>query len=364
MIKEGQKIRIGISGRTLHHYLDLGYDVKIGDWIEVPPEHLPDQSTQKIDAICDIGGEEVRIEYRAYVKNIKKNNGVFECRDCFRKDKEKQSQIYEKVRKTNIEKYGIEHPAQLEEFKEKGKQTSKERYGVDYPSQSKEIKNKIKGTLKENWGVEVPLQNSTILSKMQQTNLEKYGVDNVAKDKEVIDKIKQTNLEKYGVEWTMQNRTVKEKAEQTNLAKYGGKSPISSPLIKKKMNETLLKNGKGPVSKPQQLIYDILSKEYEECYLNYPLDYFLLDCVLFTEGVKIDIEYDGWYWHHKKKVQSSDNRRNGYMYKNGFKILRIKGIKSIPSLEELKEKINILINSEEKYQEIILEEWKLKEENR
>ena len=52
------------------------------------------------------------------------------------------------------------------------------------------------------------------------------------------------------------------------------------------------------------------------------------------------------------------------MYKNGFKMLRTKGIKSIPSLEELKEKIDILINSEEKYQEIILEEWKLKEENR
>ena len=66
---------MGISGKNKRWYVSLGYKVKAEDHIFVPPEHLPENSGKKIIAICDRNGEEVTISYRAYCKNIKRNNG-------------------------------------------------------------------------------------------------------------------------------------------------------------------------------------------------------------------------------------------------------------------------------------------------
>ena len=83
-----------------------------------------------------------------------------------------------------------------DERKEKIRQTNLERYGVENPNQSKEIQNKTKKTNLERYGVENPNQSKEIREKTKQTNLERYGVESPLQSKEIQEKIKQTNLER------------------------------------------------------------------------------------------------------------------------------------------------------------------------
>jgi hypothetical protein len=93
-----------------------------------------------------------------------------------------------KLRKTNLEKYGVEFGLQCPEIKEKVKQKNIEKYGCEYGFQSQEIKDKIR-----------------------ENNLKKYGVEHNTQRKEVVEKIKKHNLEKYGVECVLQCPEIMEK---------------------------------------------------------------------------------------------------------------------------------------------------------
>jgi hypothetical protein len=146
----------------------------------------------------------------------------------------------EKIKKTMVEKYGVEFAAQSELFMNKMKATSKEKYGVEHPNQSEEVKEKIKKTNNEKYGCDYGLQNKEVKEKRTKTNLEKYGVEHQLQRKEVIDKIKETNLERYGATCCMNNEEVKKKIKETNLERYGFEYGFQSEEIKSKIKETNL----------------------------------------------------------------------------------------------------------------------------
>ena len=52
---------------------------------------------------------------------------------------------------------------------------------------------KMKKTNLERWGVEYPIQNSKIQAKMKKTNVERCGFENPTQDPEVKKKTKKTN---------------------------------------------------------------------------------------------------------------------------------------------------------------------------
>ena len=224
MLKEGQKIKVILNCKNRKWYEEKGYNKKYFEEFEVPPEDLPINSTQKVIVICDICKEEVEIEYRAYLKNIKKNK-KFECINCYRKDKEKQQKVYEKVAKTNLEKYGIESPAKLDYFKEKTKEICKKKYGVEAISQADISKKHREETFLKKYGCH-PLQTKEIREKVKKTTLEKYGVENVSQNEEIKEKIIQTNMERYGVPYTLLNEEIRKKGYETLLKL--GKIPASS----------------------------------------------------------------------------------------------------------------------------------------
>lgn len=82
----------------------------------------------------------------------------------------------ERMKATNIEKYeGIGWGSS--KINDKIKKTNLERYGVEYAQQSELIKDKVRKTNKERYGVDAPLQNEEIRKKSIATSLEKYGVE-------------------------------------------------------------------------------------------------------------------------------------------------------------------------------------------
>ena len=104
----------------------------------------------------------------------------------------------EKIKKTCLEKYGVENAFQSTEVKDKIKSTNLKRYGVENPIQSKEIQDKIKQTCLEKYGVEHPMLTIEVKNKIKQTCLEKYGVEHHSKCASVFQHYKNTCLEKYG----------------------------------------------------------------------------------------------------------------------------------------------------------------------
>ena len=121
------------------------------------------------------------------------------------------------------------------------KKTSLNKYGTDNPSKSLEIKEKIKSTNLDRYGVEYTASsNSPTRKKMIDTWKEKYGVDNPIKCDEIRQKIQKSISEKFGVEYIFQSEEIKNKIKITNLERYGVESPFSSDIIRGKITNTLL----------------------------------------------------------------------------------------------------------------------------
>ena len=126
-----------------------------------------------------------------------------------------------KNKQTCLNKYGVENPSQVNQFKEKAKQTCLTKYGVSNYSKTKEFNKKRTQTCLEKYGVENPFQVSEYIEKANQTRLEKYGSYSFPKTKEFDKKRTQTCLEKYGVENPFQDINHIEKSKYTCIKKYG-----------------------------------------------------------------------------------------------------------------------------------------------
>lgn len=92
-----------------------------------------------------------------------------------KKTQEEWDEIERKKRETRLEKYGVEHVFQSPEIKEKVKKTMLERHGAENPSNIPEFQEKRRETMKERFGVEYAGQNEEIKAKIAETNKEKYG---------------------------------------------------------------------------------------------------------------------------------------------------------------------------------------------
>jgi hypothetical protein len=117
-------IDIKINESNFQYYEDLGYDVTIGENIQIPIELMSKGSHYKITCKCDGCGIEKDVIFKNYIKYDNKW-GEYYCRKC--------SEV------------------------------------------------KRKKTLRENFGVDYPIQNKKVLTKMKKTLVEKYGVDNISK---------------------------------------------------------------------------------------------------------------------------------------------------------------------------------------
>jgi DNA invertase Pin-like site-specific DNA recombinase len=175
----------------------------------------------------------------------------------------KNKNVRDKVIKTNIERYGVDHPLQNKDIMDKAINTSMkrynetnpmkneevkkhlkksmlQRYGVDHPMKLEVFRNAIKETNKDRYGVEYPSMNEDIKVKIKETNLSKYGVEYPLLSKDILSKTRESSLEKYGVNYPLQNTDIFSKANKTLNEKYGANSPFESKEILNKSKETVL----------------------------------------------------------------------------------------------------------------------------
>lgn len=173
-----KEVEVAITYNNIQHYKELGYDIKCGNKIVVPIEHLSLQSNKKIKVKCDVCGKEKEMKYQDYIKSIS-NGGYYAC--C-------SKCAWDKNRKTYIEHYGVDAPMKSKLIQEKSKQTCLEKYGTENISQSDYFKEKYKEVMLEHYGVENAFQSEEIKEKIRQTSLEKYGYEHYRQNQEMKEK--------------------------------------------------------------------------------------------------------------------------------------------------------------------------------
>lgn len=286
-------------------YIQQGYVYTfIGDsFLARAEDVLKISSGAKIPVYCDYCGEKYWPTARNYQKH-REHDTVDCCMTCKGK----------KIKSTVMSKYGVSNIMQVKEVKQKHQSTCIERYGASSPLASKDIYQKTQDSFNQHYNT-------------------KNGIADLRKIEELNKKI-----------------------QNTNIAKYHGISPFCSEDVRKRIRTTLYNNGSCPTSQKQIDLNDMICRIFGNCELNYPCDKVSLDCMTFINGVKIDVEYDGWYWHKDSELR--DRRRDNYVKSQGYKILRIVAYADrLPTEEELVESIDVLINTNKWFHSIKLNKY-------
>jgi hypothetical protein len=256
-----KKVQIEINNRSICHFkrkLKSIYDLKVG-LNEICVSDLSKGSHIIVEVECDSCYSIIKTEYRTYLKLTKNETEIYCCKKC--------NNV--KVRKTNLEKYGVVCNSQLNSNKkmvtekwqnktedEKSlivnsrKETSVEKYGVDCYTKTDDYKTKSKETWMKRYDVENPSYSEDIKQKRVNTKLKKFGFINNSQSKEWKDRIEEiwnnrtdeeiqninkkrsiTTIEKYGVASYSTTEDFHKKCILTCLLKYGYPSHNQSPKV-------------------------------------------------------------------------------------------------------------------------------------
>lgn len=196
--------------------------------------------------------------------------------------------------------------------------------GLLYPLQNKECYEKLKETNLEKYGVENVSQLKEVRQKVEQTCLDKYGVGNISQNDEIKEKIKNTNLKKYGVECLLSSSEFHACSRVVDMERYGVYHHLQNKEILAKQKETFYKNGNCPTSHQQNYLHHLYKGE-----MNYPLSCYNIDICFPDE--KLCIEYDGG--GHvlsvklgritQKEFDRKEIIRNNIIKRNGYKQMKI-----------------------------------------
>ena len=172
-------ITIKICSKNIQHFKNKGYNVKIGEIIDINVDDLSPQSNKIIVVQCDKCGKIKKIKYQTYMLNIKFGETYYACSEkC----------AWYKNRKTNLERYGVDVVTKNADVKNKYKETCMQKYGVANYSQTDEFKDKYKNTMLKKYGVENGFQSEDIKAKSIMTNILKYGTPYNMQRQEMKDK--------------------------------------------------------------------------------------------------------------------------------------------------------------------------------
>lgn len=248
------------------------------------------------------------------------------CSECKKKGLKNPTSIKamsekakEKVKQTNLEKYGVESHNQRQEVKEKKRKVFQKKYGVDAPAQAQKIKEKIRQTNLENYGTEWVTQSEIFKQKSLQTHRKKYGVDNFSQTEEFKtmaqnfevdhEKIARKNRENF------KNKRLPDLLKKLNislLSEYiGATEDYKFQCLKCKTIFTnswanVLQYYKCPTCFPRYQHWSVAEKEIAEYIKTIIPNKIILNNRKILNGKELDIyipdlklafEYNGLYWH-------------------------------------------------------------------
>ena len=265
---------------------------------------------------------------------------------CSTKCVGKSTFVTNKVKSTNLIKYGNVSPLGNKQIQEKIINTNLRKLGCKYPSQSEKVKEKIKNIMLEKYGtshfINLEKRKKTCLEKYgvshfenkekaKITCLKKYGVDSCFKNKDIRNKIKTTCINKYGAdsyskteEYKLNRKLNKDfivnKQKQTMLKKYGVDNYTKTKFYKEYMKNDEVqkirkikeynskkKNNTFNTSKPEELIFNKLKSKFPDVIHHYTTDSrYPFECDFYIPSKDLFIELH-FHWTHGKEPFNENN---------------------------------------------------------
>ena len=210
-----------------------------------------------------------------------------------------------KSKQTCKNKYGVENPSQVEEFRQKSKNTCYKKYGVDNYSKSIEFEKRRKQTCQEKYGVDNPFQCNNHKIKSKLTCLLKYNVENYKESEEA----KELRSQEFTQKLTAYNLTLLNKDTNKITIKCNKCNTVFTfsisrfyALLKQYNNDNFCPycshtNLNGKSIKEKELldyIKSIYNKRIEE---NIRTIISPKELDIYIPELKLGIEFDGIYFH-------------------------------------------------------------------
>lgn len=246
-----------------------------------------------------------------------------------------------------------------DKVKQRCKEGVQAKYGVDNVYQSEIIKEKIRKTNLERYGCDSYLKTDEFKRRSSETCLTKYGVDCTGKIPERLEKVKKTNKENRGVDWPMQSKDVRDKSIKTCIEKYGTNYYAQSNAFKNHFNDDeWVKNaklkehktkkmiGNFNSSKEERDILEILKKEFNDVDYQYYDERYGYVCDYYIKKYDLFIEYNG-HWTHGEHTFNKNNKHDNELlenwkikaefsnfYKNAIETWSIRDVKKVDNAKQ------------------------------
>jgi very-short-patch-repair endonuclease len=279
------------------------------------------------DKICQVSNQEKRFNGIEKGYGYCGNNNSCQCLAIDRGTLTKLGQkdidwdnITNKIKQTNLTKYGVENPSQVEKFKQKRKNTNIDRYGVEYPASLNEFKQKVIKTNQERYGVDNPNKLDEIKQKVKDSCLKTYRERNIRHHTSAHYTNAHLLDDRNMLECVLLENGIKKTAKMINISigglyNYMSKHDIVLPNTYRSSYEILIseileKNGIAHLISNRKILGN--RKEID---------------ILIDEH-KIAIEINGNYYH------TENNGKNKNYHYNKWKILYDKGYTLLSIMED------------------------------
>ena len=310
MIKQN-KIKVKTTNKNISFYKKINPSLISGEVVEVDISMLSKGSKQIITVVCDKCEREVDMMYKTYLRILKDDK--YFCSDC----------KYERIKKSNIEKFGVENVFQIEEYYSKTekwfyrvKETNLQKHNYEFPLQNEEIRKKAHKAIDEN--------REKISLKLKEDIKLKYSM--------IF--LKTANLihnKKYDYSLTVYTKMT----EKVIII-----CPLHGEFTQRPMDHINLKQGcpicrcsKGELSIKYFLDKNNIKykqqKSFDDCKYKKLLkfDFYLPEkniCIEY-DGEQHYIEIDRWGGESRLKIiKDRDSIKNLYCLENNIKLIRIK----------------------------------------
>lgn len=314
---------------TLRH--KLGHpEAKMGDEFDFSVFDLTDGCNLPVKVICDYCGKEftVPLAQRNYRLNMSPAH-----KDCC-SDYACRAQ---KKAETSLARFGTTTPQSLPEVIDKVRATDIKKYGCHHTKAESVIAKKNQ-TLNEKYG---PDWQSSFILRLQQKALEEHGDPRYYWDSpEVKAKRAQTNIEKYGVPSALQSEEVRTKILETCRERYG----VDNPMFVQEFAEKATANRSYDTiscSAAEKTMVGFIKELGYDAHPEYANLGYVYDCAVFCGEHKIDVEYDGRFWHDQKP--GHDTIRDNKTIKDGWQVIRFRGDVDPPTKEQVKAALDAAI---------------------
>lgn len=176
-----KEVEVCIVPSNIKYYKSVGIDAKLMKKILIPIDILQNQSNCKVDVRCDRCGLDRNIKYQAYYLNINRSQDkkTYTCDKCSHEKTRKTNQLkygadyfsktdqfLYKIKETSMSKFGETHFSKTDEYIKKRDQTNLEKFGVKNPF---ELTKLVRIGMLEKYGFEHPSQVEDIKDRIQKS---------------------------------------------------------------------------------------------------------------------------------------------------------------------------------------------------